>query len=149
MKNLLDNYQNFFENKFPTFIRISHEKLEDFPEVIENYKSKKLLITYGQEGNKLAKLIENKYDIYMASKIHPLYIDKDRILSKKMIIIYDCYGVKSGFAEEVLIKLNELGYSGEIKVYALPDEFISSGTISELLKKYNLDADSVSKFLIK
>lgn len=66
-----------------------------------------------------------------------------------MIIIYDCYGVKSGFAEEVLIKLNELGYSGEIKVYALPDEFISSGTISELLKKYNLDADSVSKFLIK
>lgn len=149
MKNLLDNYQNFFENKFPTFIRISHEKLEDCPEVIENYKSKKLLITYGQEGNKLAKLIENKYDIYMASKIHPLYIDKDRILSKKMIIIYDCYGVKSGFAEEVLIKLNELGYSGEIKVYALPDEFISSGTISELLKKYNLDADSVSKFLIK
>lgn len=149
MKNLLDNYQNFFENKFPTFIRISHEKLEDFPEVIENYKSKKLLITYGQEGNKLAKLIENKYDIYMASKIHPLYIDKDRVLSKKMIIIYDCYGVKSGFAEEVLIKLNELGYSGEIKVYALPDEFISSGTISELLKKYNLDADSVSKFLIK
>ena len=56
MKNLLDNYQNFFENKFPTFIRISHEKLEDCPEVIENYKSKKLLITYGQEGNKLAKL---------------------------------------------------------------------------------------------
>ncbi len=69
--------------------------------------------------------------------------DLQELLSYKKIFVYDPYGVKEGFAELILSALMEKGYSGKVKIKALPMKFIKYGCIKDQEKECGVDLDSV------
>ena len=86
--------------------------------------------------------IEGDYiDPVVLSSIDPE--DLKDLLAYKKIFVYDPYSVKEGFGELILSSLMENGYSGKVKIKALPMKFIKFGCTSEQEKECGVDLESV------
>ena len=97
--------------------------------VYPSREEKKLAVLgVGPHGLALKGLLEQKeadFAYFDALYLNPLpFEDLQELASYPEILLYDAYGTKTGFAESVLSSLMELGYSGRIKVLAVPNEFI-------------------------
>ena len=143
----------------PFFIRyprdyVKKEKIENinlpFGTWLTKLDSKKkdtLIISVGPNTNKLVDLVKERkldYKVALAAYITPL---DEKFLKEhlgfKRIVIYDSYATMGGFVNHVIDKLIELGYQGEIKPFAIPNEFVSQATINEQLTRFNLTIEQV------
>ncbi len=101
-----------------------------------------LIISVGPITNKLVDEIEKAkldYSVVLASYINPLdeaFLKEN--LSYKRILIYDAYATIGGFANSVLVKLNNLGYKGKVIQKAIPNEFVKQATIDQQLESFGL-----------
>ena len=48
-----------------------------------------------------------------------------------------------GFTNFVIDRLIALGYKGEIKPFAIPNEFVSQATITEQLERFGLNPEQI------
>ena len=161
-KDMEEAYQLFkfsttYEHPFAIRYPRGKTKLLDIKEVkdiklgewkLENKGNKDIsIISYGPIINELVNRYKD-YRIINAVFLNPIDIDLlKECLNDKYIVIYDMYGIKEGFASKVLDTLNDLGYKGIVKIYAIPNVFVKHGSIDYQLKYLNMDLDSLDKYL--
>ena len=98
----------------------------------------------------LKELIEDKnVSLYNAIYLKPMddELIKNELLGYKKIIIYDAYAIENGFPEALLMKLNNLGYKGEVIIKAIPDVFVDHASIDEQLAKFDLTIEKIAELL--
>ena len=111
-----------------------------------------VLITYGYLLNK-AKLIKeelkDKIDLSIINARFQKPIDTemfDKILKKyNNIYIYEEQTYINSLGFYLVNYANEKNYKGNIKVFALPDEYILQGPKNDVLKSLSLDENSIVK----
>ena len=114
---------------------------------IENSQGDTAIISYGPVIKQLKEHYQ-KYTIINALFLRPL--DENvlkSLLSKKQIIIYDIYGTREGFASYVLNYLNDLSYQGEVKVLAVPNEFVKHGNVVDQVNALHIAFEDLDKLL--
>lgn len=105
------------------------------------------IISVGPHANELEKLLRKEG--VEAEVIDPVYIFpilKDNLillLPYKNILIYDAYATKNGFAESILSELMLLSYKGSVFVRAIPNMFVSQGTIVEQEQEFGLRPEQI------
>ena len=145
----------------PFAIRYSKDKLKYEKEKYELIKvgtwekltngKDAVLITYGYLLNK-AKLIKEKLkgkiDISIINARFQKPIDTEmfnKILKKyKNIYIYEEQTYINSLGSYLVMFANENNYKGNIKVFAIDDEYVLQGNKNEVLKRLHLDEDSIS-----
>ncbi|MBQ9730675.1 MAG: 1-deoxy-D-xylulose-5-phosphate synthase [Bacilli bacterium] len=154
LMKLSKDYNHLFAIRYPKG-EIDYQKIDSldlvknitFGEWIveKNNPSKTCLISYGPLLNDVIKKLENEnITIINAIFQKPLNLKVLESLKEyQNIVIYDPYSIKEGFSYHVEIALNKLGFKGNIITFALPNTFITTGSIEQQLKRYNLDLDSI------
>ena len=128
------------ENYEPHEIKLGEWKLE-------NNKGDKAIISYVPIVTDLINRYPN-LTIVNALFLKPIDVDLLKsLLNKKEIIIYDIYGIKEGFASFVLNYLNELNYQGQVKIIAVPNEFVSHDSIKGQLNTLHIALDDLDKLV--
>lgn len=136
-------FEESFKHQLPFFIRCPREKIfidKTNNEVVGFGKWKKIydgneiaIVSIGPETEILKDLIKGKgVALYNAIYLRPM--DEgciNELLKYKKVIIYDAYGVESGFAYHLNAKLTKLGYKGDIIIKAVPNEFIHHSSLLE------------------
>lgn len=90
------------------------------------------------------KLKEDKISLVNAIFQKPFDIELLKKVCKfKHIFVYDPYGIEEGFCFHIQNILGKLNYAGSLHLYGLKNEFVSCGSITQQLKRYNLDIDSI------
>lgn len=152
-------------NKGPLFIRIAREQVSliDNNEEINNRQidspswfkcssdpaQKLAIIGVGPNAEKLRFLLKDNHidsTFYKALFLIPLDCSSlDKLISYDKIIIYNSYGVSSGFADEIKSYLLEHNFRGKLFDFSLPLEYIKQATILEQLTQYELTPDCLIK----
>ncbi|MBO6261982.1 MAG: 1-deoxy-D-xylulose-5-phosphate synthase [Bacilli bacterium] len=105
------------------------------------------IISYGPVIDRLIEHFKG-YTIVNAMFLRPIDIEVLKSLTnKKKIVIYDIYATKEGFASYVLNYLNELNYQGEVKILAIPNEFIKHGNVLDQVNNLHIAFDDLRKLL--
>lgn len=112
--------------------------------------SSKLIITYGRVTAEVINAVEqlkNK-DIYISilslNKIKPLNNEVYDIALKHNEIYFYEESVRSGsIGQSFADSLFEKGYNGKYEHVAVDDAFVPHATVKSLLKKFNLDTESI------
>ena len=148
-------------SKRPFAIRYSKDKLEY---IKENYKiipigswetieegKDAVLISYGQLLNNAIKIRNNLKNIIDLSIVNARYqkpIDEklfNKILTKyKNIFIYEEQTEINSLGSYLINYANKKEYKGNIKLFAIKDEYIHQGKKEEVLKVLNLDEISIT-----
>jgi len=147
--------------KRPFAIRYSKEKLEYkkqkykiIPigswEIIKEGKDA-VLITYGSLLDKAIKIkqrLSKTIDLSIVNARYQKPVDTkifDKLLKQyKNIFIYEETTYINSLGSYLLMYANEKKYRGNIKVFAIKDEFIKQGKREEILKLLELDEKSIS-----
>ena len=115
-------------------------------------KGEKVALIASGKMLELAYQISEKYPDLMlinANFIKP--IDKSLLesLSKEnyQIITLEDNEISGGLGSNILVYLNSIGYSKNIKIIGYDDKFISQGNIEELLFENNITIESISKII--
>ena len=144
--------------RYPRSFLKKEEHIEDikleFGKWITKRESKKkdtLIISVGPITNDLVSLIEKEkldYTVALALYINPLDEEflKESLIYKR-IAIYDAYATKGGFTSALLEKLNDLGYKGEVREFAIPKVFVAQASIDEQLESFGLLPKQILKEL--
>lgn len=110
----------------------------------------RLIVTYGRissEAIEAVDVLENTA-LVVLNQIKPIPCDAFDIIMRKKEVFFFEEGLKSGGVGEKLgSMLLENGFSGKYKVTAVRDEFVRQASISDLIKEYNLDKDSMIKIV--
>lgn len=114
-------------------------------------QSKKLaILAVGPHGKEVETLLRKKK--IQAEVIDPIYLfpilkDNLILLTKyDNILIYDAYGTKTGFAESIMSELMQLSFKGKVYIRAVPNLFISQGTIAEQEDEYGLRPEQIVEY---
>ena len=59
------------------------------------------------------------------------------------VIIHDAYSTRTGFIDALLSALLESGYRGEVIVRCVPNAFIGSPSVEEVLRKNKLTPEDI------
>lgn len=110
------------------------------------------IVTYGRitscaikAVDELSKMGKNVFLISL-NRIKPLPEDAVVLIKNKKEIYFFEEGIRSsGIGERVGLRLLEEGFCGKYKLTAVPDDFVSQATVSELLEQYSLDASGIVK----
>ncbi len=115
---------------------------------------KKAIITYGRifdNAYKAYNELKNQgYDIAVIklNKIYPLGDDLIAQLKKYDEIYFFEEGIKrGGIAELIGSRITENNINAKYKIYAIDDTFVPCAKVSEALKKYHLDSDSMIEII--
>ena len=115
-------------------------------------KGEKVALIASGKMLELAYQISEKYPDLMlinANFIKP--IDKSLLesLSKEnyQIITLEDNEISGGLGSNILVYLNSIGYSKNIRIIGYDDKFISQGNIEELLFENNITIESISKII--
>ncbi len=145
------SYKGVFAIRYPNaFLKQKEERLDNLSlgfRVLGKSSDDEAFLCVGPKGKEFALNCLNNgikgtfIDPVVLSEISEE--DLASLLSFKKIFIYDPYGVKQGFADTILSSLMENGYSGKIKVKALPLRFIKFGSLDEQEKECGVDLDTV------
>ena len=118
-------------------------------EMIESGKDA-CLITYGyliENAKKIREDLKGSIDLGIVNARFQKPIDKsmfDDILDNyKKIYVYEESMYTGSLGSYLVNYANEKGYKGKIKIFAIPDEFVLQGKKSEVLKKLELDPESI------
>jgi 1-deoxy-D-xylulose-5-phosphate synthase len=124
-------------------------------EMIEKGKDS-ILITYGyllENAKKIREDLKDKIDIGIVNARFQKPIDKsmfnDILDNYKNIYIYEEATFINSLGSYLINYANERGYKGNIKLFAIPDEYVLQGKKSEVLKKLELDPESIEKKIKK
>lgn len=112
--------------------------------------AEKLIVTYGRiSGNAVCAVdtLENTA-LVVLNQIKPIPENAFNIIKSKKEVYFFEEGLKSGgVAEKLASMLLTNGFNGKYKITAVNDEFVRQASISELLKEYFLDTDSMIKIV--
>ena len=153
-------------SKRPFAIRYSKEKLEYLK---ENYKiipigswevlskgKDAVLITYGsllEKAKKIKQNLSKQIDLSIVNARYQKPIDKklfNQLLKEyKNVFIYEETTYINSLGSYLLTYANELGYKGNINIFAIKDEFIKQGKREEVLKLLELDEKSITNKIKK
>ena len=124
-------------------------------EMIESGKDA-CLITYGyliENAKKIREDLKGSIDLGIVNARFQKPIDKsmfDDILDNyKKIYVYEESMYTGSLGSYLVNYANEKGYKGKIKIFAIPDEFVLQGKKSEVLKKLELDPESIENKILK
>ena len=118
-------------------------------------KGKNLTIIATGKMVQKAYQIKNEYNlditIVNATFIKPLDINvlKKIVKNNDNVLTLEDNLISGGLGNNVLLKLNELNYKGNIKIMGFNDKFIEQGTIDELYKQEHLDNKDIKKEIDK
>lgn len=96
-------------------------------------------------------LIKNKCNVTLFNAIYQRPFDKSKVLELlkyNKVIIYNAYATKEGFANALLVELNQLGYSGKIILKTIPNVFVKQATIAEQRQEFGLTVQDIIKEII-
>ena len=128
------------ENHEPCEVKLGEWK-------VEVNEGDTVIISYGPVIDRLIEHFKG-YTIVNAMFLRPIDIEVLKSLTnKKKIVIYDIYATKEGFASYVLSYLNELNYQGEVKILAIPNEFIKHGNVLDQVNNLHIAFDDLRKLL--
>lgn len=148
-------------SKRPFAIRYSKDKLEYQKEnykiipigswnVLENGKDA-VLITYGsliEKAYKIKENLKNKIDLSIVNARYQKPIDEklfNSILNEyKNIFIYEEQTEINSLGSYLINYANKKEYKGNIKLFAIKDEYIRQGKKEEVLKELHLDEKSIT-----
>ena len=151
----------------PFAIRYSRDRLE-YNEV-ESYKKIKIgswttledgkdacIISYGYMLNKALEvrdLVKDKKDLAVINARFQKPIDEKlfkSLLNKyKKIYIYEEQTVINSLGSYLLQYASNLGYKGDIKIFAIEDKFIRQGSKEQCLASLGLDSKSIANYILK
>lgn len=73
----------------------------------------------------------------------------DEIVKTHSLVITMEENVKNGgFGEKILQYFNDKEYQVQVRIVAIEDQFVSHGSVDDLMKHQNMDADSVTKRIL-
>ena len=150
----------------PFAIRYSRDRLE-YNEV-ESYKKIKIgswttleegkdacIISYGYMLNKaleVRELVKGKKDLAVINARFQKPIDErlfESLLKKyKKIYIYEEQTVINSLGTYLLQYASNLGYKGDIKLFAIEDKFVRQGSKEQCLASLGLDSKSVANYIL-
>lgn len=151
----------------PFAIRYSRDRLE-YNEV-ESYKKIKIgswttledgkdacIISYGYMLNKALEvrdLVKDKKDLAVINARFQKPIDEKlfkSLLNKyKKIYIYEEQTVINSLGSYLLQYASNLGYKGDIKIFAIEDKFVRQGSKEQCLASLGLDSKSIANYILK
>ncbi len=124
-------------------------------EMIEKGKDS-IIITYGyllENAKQIREDLKEKIDLGIVNARFQKPIDKsmfnDILDNYKNIYVYEEMMYINSLGSYLVNYANEYGYKGNIKVFAIRDEFVLQGKKSEVLKKLELDPESIENKIIK
>ncbi|MCR5150690.1 MAG: 1-deoxy-D-xylulose-5-phosphate synthase [Clostridiales bacterium] len=114
--------------------------------------SKTVAVSYGRLFNTVRSVIEHaglNIDALQLFKISPIEKELfDIIGSYDNVILFE-EGMKiGGIGEEIGFELCSRGFKGNFKLFAVSNSFVSHASVSQQLKQFGLDEDSISRDLI-
>ncbi len=115
-----------------------------------NKDADKLIVTYGRiSGNAISAVDElENTALVVFNRIKPVPVSAFEIIRTKKEVFFFEEGLKSGGVGEKLgSMLLESGFSGKYRITAVNDEFVRQASVSDLLKKYSLDTESMIKIV--
>ena len=119
---------------------------DDF--TIVNGGHKKAVITYGRVFSNAVEAFGSESDVSVIklNKIYPISDDLIECLKGYDRLHFFEEGIKTGsIAQHIGSRLLESGFGGEYKISAIDSQFVPGASVSQLMKKYGLDADSMRK----
>ena len=153
LRNTVKNASNLTVIRYPrggeTVIPSTYNITDNDFDYFDNTSSK-LIITYGRVTAEVVNAVEqlkNK-DIYISiislNKIKPINNEVyDIALNHNEIYFYE-ESVRSGsIGQSFADSLFEKGYNGKYEHIAVDDTFVPHATVKSLLKKFNLDTESI------
>ena len=112
--------------------------------------AEKVIVTYGRissEAIDAVDMLENTA-LVVLNRIKPIPCEALDIIMKKKEVFFFEEAIKSGGVGEKLGSLLlEKGFSSKYRITAVNDEFVRQAPISDLIKEYNLDKDSMIKIV--
>lgn len=109
-----------------------------------------LLMSYGREflyvDQAAKRLTEDGIDVSLLklNKIHPISQEAVEIISQFPVVFAFEECIKNGcISQQVLMQLNELGFTGSFHITAIDDCFVPQAKVERCLELLNLDPDSI------
>ncbi len=111
-------------------------------------KAEKLIVTYGRISSNAIDAVDalNNTALVVLNQIKPIPENSLKIIMNKKEIYFFEEGLRSGGVGEKLgSMLLENSFSGKYKITAVNDKFARQASITDLLKEYLLDTESMIK----
>jgi 1-deoxy-D-xylulose-5-phosphate synthase len=115
-----------------------------------------LIVTYGrlfsEAAAALAKISGKGIgaSILKINRIKPIAQNCFDIASRFKTVLFFEEGIQSGgIGEHFGIVLNELGFDGKFRLFAIKDAFVEHGGVTELLSKFGLDSRSIAETVFR
>ncbi len=111
-----------------------------------NKDAQRLIVTYGRIAGNAVLAADSLSDtaLVVLNQIKPIPENAFSVIKTKKEIYFFEESFKSGGVSEKLgSMLLENGFSGKYKITAVNDEFVGQASVSDLLKEYRLDTDSM------
>ncbi len=108
--------------------------------------SRKAIVTYGRLYSEacIAKKACEEINIVKLNKIYPLSDELIKLLADfDEIFIFEESQKSGAIGEHIAARLLENAYKGNFSIHAIEDEFVTAGTVSDLLKTYKLDSNAM------
>ena len=155
LRNAVNNASNLTVIRYPrggeTNIP-SNYKITDNEYDFFEYDSTKLIISYGRVTAEVINAVEQlknndiKVSIISLNKIKPVNENVFDIAMKyNEIYFYEESVCSGGIGQSFADTLFEKGYNGKYEHIAVDDTFVPHASVKSLLKKYNLDTESIVK----
>ena len=150
--NFATTYDHPLAIRYPKDIVLKCENHEPRPIKLGEWKAESdkgdtAIISYGPVIKHLKEHYPN-YTVVNALFLRPIDAETLKsLLNKKQIIIYDLYGTREGFASYVLNSLNDLGYQGQVKILAIPNDFVKHGNVVDQVKDLHISFDDLNQLL--
>ncbi len=112
--------------------------------------AEKLIVTYGRISSEAVDAVDalENTALIVLNQIKPVPLKAFEIILRKKEVFFFEEGLKSGGVGEKLgSMLLENGFSGKYRITAVKDEFVRQASISDLVKEYSLDCDSMIKIV--
>ena len=165
-EKMLRFMQNFESG--PIAIRYPRGKIDNFSELSAqeiNYGKSELIFSgekmaiitigsafkIGYELYKMLKIKKTQPFLINARFVKPIDSEMLQLLSRKKvkeIITIENNTKKGGFGSAILEKSNELGLKFDIKIFGIPDDFITYGETDKLLHSIGLESKNILKDII-
>ncbi len=126
------------------------EEILPFGKWKEELKGNKVaIVAVGPEVEELKEALKGK-DVTLLNAIYQKPMDNewiDKLVKYEKVIIYDAYGVISGFPNNLASELLVKGFKGKLIIKAIPDTFVKHATIKEQKEEFGLLISDILKLL--
>ncbi len=112
--------------------------------------SEKVIVTYGRIADNAVSAVDKLKNtaLIVLNCIKPIPDNAFSIIKSKKEVYFFEEGFKSGgTAEKLGSMLMESGFNGRYKITAVNDNYVRQASITELIKEYSLDTDSMIKIV--